>query len=58
MDGVNTFSNSSRTSSEDEFNNNDMKSNKIFDVKLFLKNELDLLLKVFQYNKIFFEFLF
>lgn len=48
MDGVNSFVNSSRTSSEDELggNNNEAKNKKIFDVKFYLKTELDLLLKV------------
>lgn len=48
MDGINSFTNSS-ISSDDE-----VKSKKYFDVKSYLKNELDLLLKVFEF---FFELL-
>ena len=47
MDGINSFVNSSRNSSDDELgNNNEAKNKKVFDVKLYLKTELDLLLKV------------
>jgi len=42
MDGINSFTNSSRTSSDDE-----IIKKKFFDTKLYLKTELDLLLKVF-----------
>lgn len=43
MDGINSFTNSS-ISSDDE-----VKSKKYFDVKTYLKNELDLLLKVLRF---------
>lgn len=41
MDGINSFSNSSVGSSEDE-----VKSKKFFELKSYFKSELDLLLKV------------
>lgn len=47
MDGINSFSNSSRASSEEEMNT-EVRAKSTFDIKLYLKNELDLLLKVLQ----------
>ena len=41
MDGINSFANSSRNSSEDE-----VKIKRHFDLKQYLKGELDILLKV------------